>query len=88
VSGAPPRGDCTSIYQIRKFKTDVFSKGVEVCIAYSSESGVEVLPWVQVYLDYLKLGGLAADASLFQSFTGKSEQPVTTSKWGKDALSI
>jgi integrase len=72
---------------IRKSKTDIYSEGVELCIAYSSQSGIAVFLLVQLYLDYLKLWSVSPQEALFQSFVDKSERPVTTSSLGKDALS-
>jgi len=74
--------------EIRKSKTDVFSKGVELCIAYSSRSGIQVVAMVQLCLDFLITSGMSPEGALFQSFVRRSAVPVVESVLGKDAIRL
>jgi hypothetical protein len=71
---------------IRKSKTDVTARGEELCISYSTQSGDQVLPLVQLYLDFLAVAGVRPQDAFFQSFVGQVSMPVVTAKLGKDAL--
>jgi len=73
---------------IRNSKTDVFSKGVELRIAYSSRSGIQVVALVQFYMDLLITSGVSSEEALFQSFVGRSAVRVVESVLGKDAMAI
>jgi hypothetical protein len=73
---------------IRKSKTDVFSKGVELCITYASNSGIHIVVLVQLYMDFLITSGVSPEAALFQSFVGRSSVPVVGSVLGKNAMAI
>jgi len=57
----------------------VFSKGVELCIAYSSRSGIQVVAFVQLYIDFLITSWVSPEEALFQSFVGRSAVPVVKS---------